>query len=99
MDDCGRNSGRRYHVRGPLNLAHVEHELFGRPLDSSSVTGTSENADFAKAWEKFKNSYADGDELYFARSDRRSWERLNGWRGYVLIRQNKVVNTLTTFLN
>ena len=96
----GNKSARRYQVRGPLTIAQVEQELFRGKLDLGSVTGASENTDPCKiAWYKMKSKYRDGDELYFVNSDERSWARLEGWRGYVLIRQNRYVDALTTFLN
>lgn len=100
MNAYGRESGRRYRVRGPLTVAQVEQELFGRALDSNSTAKTSEGSDSGRlAWRRMKSDYRDGDELYFVNSDERSWAHLAGWRGYVLIRQNKVVDGLTTFMN
>jgi hypothetical protein len=87
----------QYHVRGPLTLAEVEQELFGA-TSQSSRTRISDSAGIS-AWEKMKSSYRDGDEFYFVKSDARSWSRLEGWRGYVLIRGNMVVEELTTFMN
>jgi hypothetical protein len=99
MNAAGRKLRRQYQVRGPLTVAQVERELFGRPLDPNRVTGASGNPDFDKAWQKIRSNYEKGDELYFVESDRGSWRRLNGRRGYVLIRQNRIVDGLTTFLN
>jgi hypothetical protein len=91
--------GHQYKVRGPLTIAQLETELFGRPLDSRDIAGISASADFLKAWGQFRESYETGDEFYFVDSDERSWAQLTGWRGYVLIRKNEVVGSLTTFLN
>jgi hypothetical protein len=99
MSAYAPDSGCRYKIRGPLAVAQVEHELFGHPLNADGTTPPSESTDFDQTWEKIKNVYGDGDELYFFTSDKRSWRRLNGSRGYVLIRENKVVAWLTTFLN
>lgn len=99
MNAHGHKSGRRYQVRGPLTIAQVERELFGMPLDSNGGAGTPDSADLKKAWEGIRNNYRDGDELYFFRSDKRSWARLSGSQGYVLIRQSTVVDVLTTLLN
>jgi hypothetical protein len=99
MNAYAPESSCRYKVRGPLTVARVEYELFGHPLDGGGTIGTSERTDFDRTWEKIKNTYGDGDELYFFTSDKRSWRRLSGSRGYVLIRENKVVAWLTTFLN
>jgi hypothetical protein len=99
MNAVGRESGRQYQVRGPLTVAQVEQELFGGSLDSDSMARASGNTDFAKAWDKVKRNYRSGDELYFVNSDMRSWSRLNGWRGYVLVRQDRVVDGVTTFMN
>jgi hypothetical protein len=99
MNAVGRKLRRQYQVRGPLTIAQVERELFGRPLDPNRVAGASGNPDFDKAWQKIRDDYERGDELYFVESDMSSWRRLNGRRGYVLIRQNRIVDGLTTFLN
>jgi len=99
MNVSGHNSGYRYDVRGPLTIGQVEVEIFRRPLQSGDVNEMPVNADFVKAWNEFRGSYEAGDELYFVNSDRRSWEQLVGWRGYVLIRKNRVMNSLVTFLN
>jgi len=99
MNAYGRTSGRTYDVRGPLTLAQVELEVFGRPFESAGIDGMPGSTDFGKAWDKFRGSYATGDEFYFVESDQRSWAQLAGWRGYVLIRKNEVVDSLTTFLN
>lgn len=92
---------RRYRVRGPLTIAQVETEFFGKPLDSLSRTGISENTDPGyMEWEQImKSNHRDGDELYFVTSDKRSWARLAGWRGYVLVRGNELVAVFTTAVN
>ena len=96
----GRKSRCRYRIRGPLSIAQVELELFRRTLGPSDLGGASESTDPGRvAWEKMKAKYRDGDELYFVSSDERSWARLEGWRGYVLIRGNTYVDVLTTLLN
>jgi|GEM_PF-1461028 len=91
--------GRQYKIRGPLTIAQLETELFERPLESGDIAGISANADFLRAWSRFRDSYEVGDEFYFVDSDEWSWRQLAGWRGYVLIRKNEVVSSLTTFLN
>jgi hypothetical protein len=96
MNAYAHEGGSRYAIRGPLTVAQVEQELVGGPLDAGHTTG---NTDFDRKWEEIKNTYANGDELYFFTSDRRTWGRLAGRRGYVLIRENKVVAWLVTFLN
>lgn len=99
INQAGRHTGHRYQLRGPLTIAQVEKELFGRPFDPNYLTGTSRNPDFDRLWQQIRSDYRKGDELYFADSDKRSWRQLNGRRGYVLIRQNRIIYTITTFIN
>jgi hypothetical protein len=99
MDDRAKVTGVRYEVRGPLTLSQVEVELFRRPLDQNDIGGTFGSTAFERAWIEIRNNYRHGDELYFFTTDKRSWSRLSGCRGYVLIRQDCVVNMIVTFLN
>ena len=41
----------------------------------------------------------EGNELYFFRSDLRSWKYLLGEEGYVIIDKNEVVYRMVTFMN
>ena len=92
-------SKRHFQVIGPLTIAQVETELFGKPLDSDYATRTNQRTDFDKVWAEFKSNYKTGDELYFFTTDNRSWDRLMGQRGYVVIRSREVVDSLVTFMN
>lgn len=92
-------SKRRFHARGPLTIAQVETELFGKPLDWGDTSGTDQSTELDKIWAKIKSNYKTGDELYFFTSDKRSWDKLMGQRGYVVIRGTEVVNVLVTFMN
>ncbi len=91
--------GCRYEVRGPLTIVQVEVEVFGRPLNSGDMAGLLARDSFAKAWNEFTNSYEAGDEFYFFQSDKRSWEKLAGSRGYVRMRKNTVVSHIVTRMN
>jgi hypothetical protein len=94
-----KRTGGNFRVRGPLSIAQVQEELFGRPLNSSDIHGAQGSTDLAKAWDSVKAKYREGDELYFFTADERSWAELNGRRGYALIRKDQVVDILVTFLN
>lgn len=88
--------GRRYEVRGPLTIVQVEVEVFGRPLNSGDMAGLLASDSFAKVWNEFTNSYEAGDEFYLVQSDKRSWAKLAGSRGYVRMRKNTVVSRVVT---
>ncbi|MEN6333860.1 MAG: hypothetical protein ABFE01_06330 [Phycisphaerales bacterium] len=47
-------------------------------------------------WIAFKGKYKPGDELYFFRTNQRSWELTAGREGYVLLRCNQIVEMLFT---
>jgi len=51
------------------------------------------------AWNKFKKEHKEGDELFFFSSDSMSWAYLRGRAGYILIRNNKIVNRIVTKMN
>lgn len=99
MNAHAHTSGRQYGIRGPLTIVQVEVELFRRPLVSGDIAEMHVSDDLAKAWNSLRGNYQVGDEFYFVESDERSWAQLGGWRGYVLIRRNKIVGTLTKFMN
>ncbi len=76
-------------VRGPLTVGDVRKELaeVGRKL--GEVPG----------WTELKPKLQQGDELYFYKTDLRSWAELRGREGYVAIRGNEVIGSLLTFMN
>ncbi len=76
-------------VRGPLTVREVRKELaeVGRKL--REVAG----------WDELKGKLQRSDELYFYKTDLRSWGELRGREGYVAIRGNEVVGSLLTFMN
>lgn len=111
MDDYEKADNPYYHksefeFRGPLTVAQVETELLemykevlqGRE-DVPDLSVELVNADLGPDWREIKSAYRDGDALYFFTSDERSWAELRGERGYVLIRDNKVVGVLITDIN
>jgi hypothetical protein len=89
-----------FEVRGPLTIAAVEHE-------SAEQLGYSPRADIPAVafgfqnprWLALKGKYAPGDELYYFTSDERSWRHLLGIEGYVLVRENEIVDTIVTRMN
>jgi hypothetical protein len=92
--------GHGWQIRGPLTIAQVEQEslehLQKSPRkDVPLVPFGSLN----KEWTELKNKYQNGDELYFYRSDQRSWRDLCGTQGYVLIRGNEEIGGIVTLMN
>jgi len=96
---------RAYRIRGPLPIAQVEEELFGKqeglPEEEKMrvVTRGLQSIYFGQAWDKFSGDYRDGDEVYFFTSDRCSWARLHGKQGYVAVRKDRIITCLITKMN
>ncbi len=100
MNAAGKEFGYRYDdIRGPLTVAEVEQELFGAPVDASSIMSPPLRDMFKEKWLRLKSSFEEGDELYFFRSDKTSWSQLRGREGYVLVREDKIVSRLVTRMN
>jgi hypothetical protein len=86
--------GPKWTIRGPLTIEQVEQETLDDEIkkypDVPQVPFGFQN----KEWKKLKSKYKDGDEFFFYWSDPVSWFYLRGESGYVLIRQNKVVDKI-----
>ena len=50
-------------------------------------------------WQPFRDSYQEGDEIYYFRSERSSWAWLDGCEGYVLIRRDQIIDHVVTLMN
>jgi 6-phosphogluconolactonase len=94
--------GMRFSVEisGPLNITEVEK-------NSLEALSKADRKDIPKVpfgfahdqWIKFKNKYKEGDELYYFRSDQKSWKGLYGRLGHAIIRNNKVVAVFVTLMS
>jgi len=98
--------GRGWEIRGPLTVEQVKEELLELHKESSRIrekvygpTKRFEDSDAGAHWGPFQNMYREGDEIYFFRSDERSWLNLSGEQGYVLIRKNEMLYSLVTAIN
>lgn len=80
-------------IRGPLSPSQVEEEVVVH------IEGLGRAQLGGNAWDKLKTELQEGDELYFFRTDHRSWVELSGIEGYVAIRDNKVLRTFFTKIN
>lgn len=86
-------------IRGPLTVEDVEQELFRGPVDVTDVADSPLRQMFRQDWIQFRSNYENGDELYFFKTDTKSWRRLAGRKGYILIRQDKIVTRIVTAMN
>jgi hypothetical protein len=50
-------------------------------------------------WKDIKSEYKEGDCILFFTTSDSSWESLSGREGYVIVRDNKVINSILTELN
>jgi len=92
--------GRGWEIRGPLTVAQVEQESLEELRKSQREDVPPVPFGFINdRWNELKSQYEEGDELYFFRSDKRSWLDLCGEQGYVLIRKNELLDLLVTVIN
>jgi len=103
-DHYGRNYA--FEIRGPLTIAQFEAELIRSYEELAKIRQSAHGATVAfedsgtgKSCARLKGQYQDGDELYFFKSDRRSWRDLEGREGYVLIRRGKMADMMVTAIN
>ena len=85
--------GPGWGIRGPLTIAQVEQESLEETTKSPHVP----QVPFGYAndkWNKLKSQYKDGDEFYFFAADSRRY--FQGTAGYVLIRDNELVDLIVT---
>jgi hypothetical protein len=109
MDDFWK-AGNPYYIkrdfkfRGPLSIEKVEEELTVLHQESSRIrenaygaTDTFADSKIGKNWSRLKGQYAEGDRLYFfVAPDKRT---LTGQiRGYVLVRNKKVIDQVVTIM-
>lgn len=92
--------GYDYLFRGPLTMSQIEQEMLDRAgVKSIEAPTTSFGRRMYNKWTAFKEEYKLGDELYFFRTNQRSWELTAGREGYVLFRRNQVVEIWLTSCN
>jgi len=95
-----------FEARGPLTIAQFEEELIRSYEEWSKlkervygpVKGFADS-ELGKDCARFKREHRERDELYFFKSDLRSWSNLNGREGYVLIRKNELIDLIVTVIN
>jgi len=90
-----------FEIRGPLTVTQFEEERARSHAESAETRNRARDTDkaFTGNYTLFKGGYRDGDELYFFRSDRRSWGHLKGREGYVLIRKGEIADMIVTVVN
>ncbi len=98
--------GPGWEIRGPLTLAEFKAELIESFEESSElkqkvygITEKFEDSTLGKMFLRFENLSQKGDELYYFKSDERSWCDLCGEKGYVRIRKNKIADKVITIIN
>lgn len=84
-------------ILGPLTVAELDREL--AEMGKALSLGEEEVVIGGPDWDRLKAELRQGGELYFCRSDDRSWENLGGWEGYVVVRVGSVVAVMPTAVN
>jgi hypothetical protein len=92
-----------FEVRGPVAVMEFREvwvkgydEWAGRMRKHNRSPGTFEDSSQGREYARLAGQYREGDELYFFRSEARSWSDLSGTEGYVLIREDRIVDTVIT---
>ena len=95
-----------FEVRGPVALTEFREvyikgytEWAEHMKKMNRSVDTFENSSQGRECARLEAEYKENDELYFFRSDERSWSDLAGTEGYVLIRVGKVVDAVETRVN
>ena len=92
--------GRGWVIRGPLTISQVEQESLKYLREQPRKDVPQVPFGFmGDRWVELKSKHRDGDELYFYRSDQRSWADLCGCQGYVLIRKDEMIDGIVTVIN
>ena len=100
------HSAYEFDVRGPLPIAQFHQELlqsYGeysrfREGIGEPVCGF-EDSGLGKRYERTESKCREGDELYFFRSEQRSWGNMEGKEGYVLVRGDAMIDLVVTAMN
>ena len=92
-----------FEVRGPAALKEFREvwvkgyeEWADHMRKINRPAGTFEDSSQGRECARLEGEYREGDELYFFRSEERSWSDLFGREGYVLIREGKIVSLVET---
>jgi len=95
--------GQGWEIRGPLSIERFKVEMIEMYNESSKIRNEVykkfEDSGLGEAFAQFKRQFKEGDEIYFYKSDERSWMDLRGREGYVLVRKNEIVDKLLTAMN
>ncbi len=94
------HAGHDFEVRGPLALSQVQREYVREDVNQADSTEDevlqerllSEDPD----WKRFISRYRRGGELYYFKSDERSWAELHGIEGYAVVQKGRIASVLVT---
>ena len=93
-----------WEIRGPLTMAEARDtytkrwaRYYQKHARWEELRERFEETPGGKDWVRFEGKYRDGDELYYYKSDKRSFQKLRGAAGYVLIRGNSVAGEFVLF--
>jgi hypothetical protein len=84
-------------LRGPLTVDEVQRELTERARKTPA--GGGRVIPGGPEWKYLKAQLKQGDELYFYKTDRKSWAEQRGAEGYVAIREREIIGGLLTGMN
>lgn len=95
-----------FEIRGPLDFKEYKkgrvkaYETWAEHMrDVNRPAGTFEDSGVGRTCARFEAELKEGGELYFYRSEGRSWSELDGAEGYVLIRDGKIIDLMETAMS
>ncbi len=91
-------AGYAFEFRGPMTINQLEHEMLEglTENDKKDLSPVFSDLINEKWLHRRGHYYMDGDEFYFFRTEKRSWDALVGFEGYLLLRKGEIVDVLAT---
>lgn len=87
-------------IKGPMTIEEIEKESLDELSKSSRQDIPKVPFGFMNdRWNEFKSKHQDSDEIYYFISDKKSWGALGGRAGYVLIRNERIIDVIITILS
>ncbi|MBN2181423.1 MAG: hypothetical protein JW715_05880 [Sedimentisphaerales bacterium] len=86
-------------IRGPFTKEQLEKELILLLKELNPELPLNYELKEGSGYYEFLNKYRNGDEFYHFKSDETTWANSCGIEGYVLIRENKILDKVIIRIN
>lgn len=92
-----------FEILGGLTISQVKRDLIEGHVGKTGATKDRASAELSLSddpdWQEFVSKCKQGGDVYYFKSDRRSWTELRGIEGYVLIHKDKITGVFVTGIN